>query len=61
VTAWYLLATQTVDEEMAEALERKRELIGAVTDGRVHDTETIVDAVVRKLRDRPYRHLHVVA
>jgi SWI/SNF-related matrix-associated actin-dependent regulator of chromatin subfamily A-like protein 1 len=46
---------------MAEALERKRELIAAVTDGRVHDTEMMVDAVVRKLRDRPYRHLHVVA
>ncbi|MDQ4048231.1 MAG: SWF/SNF helicase family protein, partial [Actinomycetota bacterium] len=61
VTAWYLLAPQTIDESMAEVLERKRGLIGAVTDGRVRDTETTVDAVVRALRDRPYRHLRVVA
>jgi uncharacterized DUF497 family protein len=61
VSAWYLLSPQTIDEEMAEVLERKRGLIGAVTDGRVRDTETMVDAVARKLRDRPYRHLRVVA
>jgi SNF2 family DNA or RNA helicase len=61
VTAWYLLAPDSVDESMAEVLERKRGLIGAVTDGQVRDEETMVDAVVRDLRARPYRHLRVVA
>jgi SWI/SNF-related matrix-associated actin-dependent regulator 1 of chromatin subfamily A len=61
VTAWYLLAPDTIDETMAELLERKRSLIDAVTDGMVHDEERLVDAVVRELRGRPFRHLRVVA
>jgi SWI/SNF-related matrix-associated actin-dependent regulator 1 of chromatin subfamily A len=61
VTAWYLLAPDTIDAAMAELLERKRGLIGAVTDGQVRDEERMVDAVVRELRARPYRHLRVVA
>jgi len=46
---------------MAELLQRKRSLIGAVTDGDVRNEERLVDAVVRDLRNRPYRHLRVVA
>jgi SWI/SNF-related matrix-associated actin-dependent regulator of chromatin subfamily A-like protein 1 len=61
VTAWYLLAPDTIDETMAQVLERKRSLIDAVTDGQVRDEERLVDAVVRELRGRPYRHLRVVA
>jgi SWI/SNF-related matrix-associated actin-dependent regulator of chromatin subfamily A-like protein 1 len=61
VTAWYLLAPDTIDETMAELLERKRSLIDAVTDGQVRDEERLVDAVVRDLRGRPFRHLRVVA
>ena len=55
VTAWYLLAPNTIDESMAEVLERKRTLIDAVTDGQVRDEERLVDAVVRDLRERPLR------
>jgi SNF2 family DNA or RNA helicase len=61
VTAWYLLAPDTIDETMAELLQRKRSLINAVTDGQVRDEERLVEAVVRELRGRPYRHLRVVA
>lgn len=61
VTAWYLLAPRTIDETMAELLQRKRSMIDAVTDGRVQDSERLVDAVVRDLRARPFRHLRVVA
>jgi SNF2 family DNA or RNA helicase len=61
VTAWYLLAPDTIDETMAQVLERKRSLIDAVTDGQVADDEKLVDAVIRDLRGRPYRHLRVVA
>ena len=61
VTAWYLLAPKTIDETMAELLQRKRSLIDAVTDGQVRDEERLVDAVVRELRGRPFRHLRVVA
>ncbi len=34
VTAWYLLAAQTIDETMVELIARKRGIVGAVTDGR---------------------------
>lgn len=53
VTAWYLLAAHTVDEDLSQVLERKRGLVGAVTDGLEDDSEATVDAVVRALRERP--------
>jgi SWI/SNF-related matrix-associated actin-dependent regulator 1 of chromatin subfamily A len=61
VNAWYLLAAGTIDETMANLLERKRAIIGAVTDGRDEDDEGIVDALARELTGEPYRHLRAVA
>lgn len=62
VTAWYLLAANTIDETMAELIERKRGLVAAVTDGRRIDGDALVEGVVRELRDgRPFRHLRTVA
>ena len=53
VTAWYLVAPNTIDDTMAGLIEQKRGVIGAVTDGRPEADESIVDAVVRDLRERP--------
>jgi SWI/SNF-related matrix-associated actin-dependent regulator 1 of chromatin subfamily A len=61
VNAWYLLAAGTIDETMATLLERKRAIIGAVTDGREEGDEGIVDALARELAGEPYRHLRAVA
>jgi len=62
VTAWYLLAADTIDETMAELIQRKRGIIAAVTEGRRLDGDGLVEAVVRELRDgRPLRHLRPVA
>ncbi len=61
VNAWYLLAAGTIDETMATLLERKRAIIGAVTDGREEEDEGIVDALARELTGEPYRHLRAVA
>ena len=61
VNATYLLAADTIDETIATLLERKRAVIGAVTDGRAEDEEGVVDALVRSLRGEPYRHLRAVA
>ncbi len=61
VNASYLLAADTIDETIATLLERKRSLIGAVTDGREEDEEGLLDALVRELRGAPYRHLQAVA
>lgn len=57
VTAWYLLAAETIDEEMAGVLARKRGIVGAVTDGLRDESEAVVQSVVRALRGKPLRHL----
>ena len=61
VTAWYLLAADTIDEMMIELIARKRGIVGAVTDGRRDESEALVQAVVRELRATPRRRLRVVA
>jgi SNF2 family DNA or RNA helicase len=61
VNAWYLLAASTIDETIAKLLERKRAVIGAVTDGRPEEDEAVVDALARELAGETYRHLRAVA
>jgi SWI/SNF-related matrix-associated actin-dependent regulator of chromatin subfamily A-like protein 1 len=62
VTAWYLLAAETIDETMIELIARKRGIVGAVTDGRRDESEALVQAVVRELRaSTPRRRLRSVA
>ena len=61
VTAWYLLAANTIDETMARLIQRKRATVAAVTDGRTMDHDGLVESVVRELRDgRPFTHLRAV-
>ncbi len=62
VTAWYLLAAETIDETMARLIERKRRIVTAVTDGQEAQTDGLIEGVVRELRDgRPFRHLRAVS
>jgi hypothetical protein len=62
VSAWYLLAADTIDETMARLIQRKREVVDAVTDGRSLPDGGLVDGVIRELRDgKPFRHLRAVA
>jgi SWI/SNF-related matrix-associated actin-dependent regulator of chromatin subfamily A-like protein 1 len=61
VNATYLLAADTIDETIATLLERKRAVIGAVTDGRDEHDRGVVDALVAELRGEPHRHLRAVA
>src|SRR3954451_15080140 len=62
VTAWYLLAADTIDETMAELLSRKRGIVGGVTDGRRDESEALIQSVVRELRSaKPRRRLRSVA
>ena len=62
VTAWYLLAAGTIDEQIAELLHSKRRVVEAVTDGYRREGGGLVDAVAAALRDAaPRRHLRPVA
>jgi hypothetical protein len=59
VTAWYLLAAETIDETMIELIARKRGIVDAVTDGRRDESEALIQSVVRELRGTPRRRLRV--
>jgi SWI/SNF-related matrix-associated actin-dependent regulator of chromatin subfamily A-like protein 1 len=62
VTAWYLLAADTIDETMARLIQRKRLHVSAVTDGRKVGDAGLVEGVIRELREgKPFRHLRAVA
>ena len=61
VTAWYLLAAETIDETMIELIARKRGIVGAVTDGRRDESEALLQSVVRELRGKPRKRLTAVA
>ena len=61
VTAYYLLASETIDEQMASVLQRKRAVIDAVTDGHRLAETSALDAVVQALRERPGAALRAAA
>jgi len=61
VTAYYLLASETIDDEMASVLQRKRAVIGAVTDGHGLSDTSALDAVVTALRERPATAIRAAA
>jgi hypothetical protein len=62
VTAWYLLAANSIDETIADLLQGKRTVVGAVTDGHRDTSDNLVDQVVERLRGgKPLRHLRPVA
>jgi superfamily II DNA or RNA helicase len=62
VTAWYLLAADTIDETMARLIQRKRQVVDAITDGRELADGGLIQGVVNELREgKPFRHLRAVA
>jgi len=51
VTAWYLLAADTIDEQIAAVIDRKRELVRAATDGTATGEEAVLDELLTWLAD----------
>jgi SNF2 family DNA or RNA helicase len=51
VTAWYLLAADTIDERIAELIDHKRAVVGSVTDGSAGAEVAVVDRLLRELAD----------
>jgi hypothetical protein len=51
VTAWYLLAADTIDERIAAVIERKRELVRAATDGTPAGQEAVLDELLNWLAE----------
>jgi hypothetical protein len=46
VTAWYLLAADTIDERIAAVIDRKRTLIQAATDGTAAGQDAVLDELL---------------
>jgi SNF2 family DNA or RNA helicase len=49
VTAWYLLAADTIDEMIARMLDDKRTVVDAATDGKLSSSDGLVAALMREL------------
>lgn len=46
VTAWYLLAADTIDERIAALIDHKRAVVGSVTDGAPGDDRPLLDSLL---------------
>ncbi|MDQ8043372.1 MAG: DEAD/DEAH box helicase [Solirubrobacteraceae bacterium] len=46
VTAWYLLASGTIDERIAQLIENKRRIVSSVIDGTAGDDTSAIDAIL---------------
>jgi SNF2 family DNA or RNA helicase len=46
VTAWYLLAADTIDEQIAAVVDRKRRIVRAASDGIVETDESTLDELL---------------
>ncbi|MDO9352537.1 MAG: DEAD/DEAH box helicase [Solirubrobacteraceae bacterium] len=46
VTAWYLLASGTIDERIAALIENKRRIVQSVTDGTAVEETSAIDAIL---------------
>jgi SNF2 family DNA or RNA helicase len=53
VTAYYLLAADTIDERIAALIDHKRAVVGSITDGSIASEEAIVDRLLRELATSP--------
>jgi SNF2 family DNA or RNA helicase len=49
VTAWYLLAADTIDERIAALIDHKRAVVGSVTDGTAGADAAVIDRLLREL------------
>ena len=53
VTAWYLIATNTIDERVAALIEHKREIVGSITDGKSIGDIPAIDAILADYLQTP--------
>jgi SWI/SNF-related matrix-associated actin-dependent regulator 1 of chromatin subfamily A len=53
VTAWYLLAAETIDERIAAVVERKRRVVRAASDGTLHGDDSALDELLAWVSEQP--------
>jgi superfamily II DNA or RNA helicase len=53
VTAWYLLAADTIDERIAAVVERKRRVVRAASDGTLQSDDSALDDLLAWVSEQP--------
>jgi SNF2 family DNA or RNA helicase len=50
--AWYLVALDTIEEEIAELLDKKRKVIGSILDGKPIDSPSVLTELIEAVKER---------
>lgn len=54
VTAWYLIAEKTIDEDLMVTLDTKRGVVDAGTDGKGDISESVIETLINRLTSQGY-------
>jgi SNF2 family DNA or RNA helicase len=49
---WYLVAVDTIEEEIAELLDKKRNVVGAILDGKPIDSPSILTELIEAVKNK---------
>jgi hypothetical protein len=49
---YYLVAQGTLEEDMIELIDEKRKVVGAVVDGIIDESKTMMNALIKRLKER---------
>jgi SNF2 family DNA or RNA helicase len=49
---WYLVAVDTIEEDIAQLLDKKRRVVGAILDGKPIDSPSILTELIERVKER---------
>jgi SNF2 family DNA or RNA helicase len=52
--AWYLVALGTIEEEIAELLDKKRKVIDSILDGKPIDNPSVLTELIEAVKEKAY-------
>jgi len=52
VTCWYLLASETIEEDIMNLIDKKREIVTAAIEGEEVRKEEMVSALICRMKER---------
>jgi SNF2 family DNA or RNA helicase len=52
VNIWYLLAADTLEEDMAEILDEKRKTLSEILDGKNVESEELLTMLLKRIKER---------
>jgi len=52
VTIYYILAVNTIEEEIANMLDKKRKVLDSILDGKITEEESLLTSLINKYQER---------